>query len=99
MLVQCEYYEVDGQVLCDVICEHCGEVAIELALRSEVVKLVMGNEPALCDDCVASKCKKCGRFPTPNERTDGWYRGVCWDCTSGWLDRLREKAWTDVATE
>lgn len=80
MLVICEFYEVDGLVYCDVMCEHCGEVAKKWLLREEVIEdmVLQGKEPILCQDCVDSKCGICGRFPLPS---DQWLPGgLCWEC-------------------
>ena len=91
MLVQCEFYEVDGKVTCDIMCEHCGEVAKAGASRETVTLLVMLGYPVLCEGCENSKCIKCGRFPTPLESPLRWWAGLCWECRDKMYDDLNGK--------
>lgn len=79
MLVVCEFFEADGKVFCDVLCEHCSETAKEMVLREEVIEdFVLQGKPIICDDCEASRCTICKRFPVPGQE---WGRnGLCWEC-------------------
>jgi len=91
MLVQCEFHEVDGTVQADIICEHCNEVAWERATMNDVLNLVHGTRPALCNDCEASKCKTCGKLPTPKDQATygAWVNGVCWACRDEFWEKLQ----------
>jgi len=86
MLVQCEFYEVGGKVVCDVACERCGEIAAENVSRSVVTTLVHLGKPVLCSGCWESRCSVCKKFPTPG---DTWIPGgMCWECGRA-VDLLR----------
>ena len=91
MLVQCEMYEIDGKVLCDVMCEHCGDVAMHQVPRYLITDMVMSTVPVICSDCHGTRCTRCKRFPTPGEDTRNWSTArVCPDCYSKWLDKVVE---------
>lgn len=85
MLVQCEMYEVDGQVVADIACEKCGEIAAMQVPRETVTALVMGTVPVICPECQESKCKSCGKFPATQKLRETWIKGICWEC--------HDKAW------
>jgi len=89
MLVQCEFYEVDGELQIDVICERCGEVAAEVGSYAEILPYVYGERPGLCDDCLALKCRTCGKFAPDKVTQDSWKNGICWECKG----RLPKPLW------
>lgn len=88
MLVICEFYEHGEDVYCDVMCEHCGEVALETLLRETLIEdfVLRRSAPILCKECADSKCPKCGAFPVPSR---DWNSGdLCPRCKGGpkWWD-------------
>lgn len=78
MLVQCEFYETDGRVTCDVVCEHCGENAYERVTMAKVIEMVRGTSPVLCKECEESKCYVCQKFKVPGMEYSR--DGLCPDC-------------------
>lgn len=91
MLVQCEFYQVGEIMVCDLVCEHCGEVALYGQHYSDVVQIVHGTKPVLCPDCEEKKCRVCGKMPTPKEMGKHWINGVCWPCREQYYQRLIEQ--------
>jgi hypothetical protein len=80
MLVQAEFYQVGERVVCDVMCERCGDAAalnVPLAVVGEIAK---GFVPVICSHCHDQRCRKCHRFPPQGQRWGGWLNGYCWDC-------------------
>ena len=87
MLVQCEFYWLDGQVQIDVICERCGEIAFKAQGYKIVSQIARGNDPVICEDCEAKRCRKCHKLPVP--RDGDWVNSVCWNCRDKLTGEMR----------
>lgn len=87
MLIEAEFHCFgSGGIACDLVCARCRDIGASNVPYRQVIELVYGDRPYLCQDCEKVRCRLCGTYPPKDSRFD---QDLCPRCLGQVMSALK----------